>query len=174
MRAALGFILLAAAAGLLVGATRALTVEQIATNEVQREADLIANLLGGLPDPTAAARLCRTEVRGYASTIKLLVLPTELNQTDRTIESVRVLSHSETPGIGDFIELNKSPWIRGFDGLKSAGQPDATTALWLETLDAVTGATITRRAIIEGVASACPFEAPKGSDPLFGPGLDSQ
>jgi len=178
VRAALGFIAIAAVAGVLIGATRFATSERIERNQHLREAAIIAELLaagGNSRDPDSqrsttdvAARLCRTQVRGYAGLIKLLVLPDTLNAAERTIEAVRVLGHQETPGIGDFIELDNSPWILGFNNQKTLPQPTATSVLWQNQLDAMTGATITRRAVIEGVANACLFDAPRGADPLFG------
>ncbi len=176
MKAALGFLALAAAAGALIGVTRALTHESIAANKAAAEAAIIAELLGGAIDPDAAARLCRAEVRGYAGTISFLVLPRKQDTPERVLEAVRVVSHRETPGIGDFIELRNSNWMRSFDGLANQSETAATVALWDRQLDAVTGATITRRAMIEGIANACPAASPSdsrfapanGSDPLFG------
>jgi len=104
-------------------------------------------------------RLCTSEVRGYAGTIRLLVLPeannTAQNSEHKTITAVRVISHSETPGIGDFIELDKSNWILNFNSLILGADVDTTVNRMQVQLDAVTGATITRRAIINGVAKSC-------------------
>jgi len=160
MKAALGFILLAAVAGVLIGVTQASTLQKIADNEANAQAAVIAELLQGKSDPRAADRLCSAQVRGYAGTIRLLVLPdaSSDNMTGderKTITTVRVLSHTETPGIGDFIELDKSDWILGFDRLSLHADFDATVSAMRAQLDAVTGATITQRAIINGVASAC-------------------
>lgn len=48
---------------------------------------------------------------GYSGDIRLLV------GVDRTgaVAGVRVLSHRETPGLGDKIDLKKSSWILSFD-----------------------------------------------------------
>lgn len=173
MKQALGFIALALVAGVLIGTTRLWTTERIKRNQLEQQAAIIAELLGGTADPGASARLCRTEVRGYAGAIELLVLPDSRATAHRTLQSVRVLNHRETPGIGDFIELEKSNWILDFQGLQTRAQPSATIAQWRATLDAVTGATITRNAIIDGVASACPYSAPRGADPLFGAPIDT-
>ncbi len=54
---------------------------------------------------------------------------------------MRVVSHHETPGIGDVIETNRSGWILNF-GSRAA------------TIDGVTGATITTRAVIGAVDAA--------------------
>ncbi len=158
MKAALGFILLAIIAGVLIGSTRWLTTDRIAANQIAREEAVIRQMLGTNINNNAASRLCRTSVRGYAGAIELLVLPSA-SSTDlasaKHIEAVRVLQHRETPGIGDFITTDKSSWIHGFAGLQFQATPGDSAALWQNALDAVTGATITRRAVIKGVARAC-------------------
>jgi len=159
MKAAGSFILLAAIAGALIGLTRLATYQAIADNEANARAAIIADMLPSNPDPGAADRLCASEVRGYAGTVRLLVLPESMRTTKQnkqmTIAAVRVVAHSETPGIGDFIELDNSDWILGFNGLPVYAEFDATVTEMQQRLDAVTGATVTRRAIINGVANAC-------------------
>lgn len=66
---------------------------------------------------------------------------------------VRVLSHRETPGLGDPIERSKSDWILSFNG-RSLGDPPA--ADWTVkraggAFDQFTGATITPRAVVHAV-----------------------
>lgn len=160
MKPALGFIALAVIAGVLIGATRWLTTERIAANQTARDEAVIRELLGTSlsNNNKAASRLCRTSVRGYAGAIELLVLPSATN-TDPTqtnhIEAVRVLQHRETPGIGDFITTDNSQWILGFAKLQIQQTPRDSAEDWHTQLDAVSGATITRRAVIKGVANAC-------------------
>ncbi len=48
---------------------------------------------------------------GYSGNIHLIV---GVN-SDQSIAGVRVLAHTETPGLGDKIELKKSPWILAFN-----------------------------------------------------------
>jgi electron transport complex protein RnfG len=86
---------------------------------------------------------------GYNGKIYLLV---GVN-IDGRLAGVRVVKHAETPGLGDGIEIRKSPWIRAFDG-KSLDNPDADG--WRVKrdggeFDQLTGATITPRAIIAAV-----------------------
>ena len=173
MKAALSFILLAAVAGALIGITRFSTYQTIEDNEKSARAAIISEMLRRQPDPEAHDRLCASEVRGYAGTIRFLVLPEaeevlpeaeevlpeaeDVAQSiqQKTIAAVRVIAHTETPGIGDFIEIKKDNWILGFNALTLYTDFDATVREMNRQLDAVTGATITRRAIINGVASAC-------------------
>jgi H+/Na+-translocating ferredoxin:NAD+ oxidoreductase subunit G len=66
---------------------------------------------------------------------------------------VRVLSHRETPGLGDFIDSRKSNWIDQFKR-KSLAAPDTTRwALRRDggDFDQVTGASITSRAVVKAV-----------------------
>jgi len=86
---------------------------------------------------------------GYSGPVKLLVAV----RRDGTLGGVRVVSHRETPGLGDKIELEKSEWILGFDG-RSLGDPPA--ARWTVRkdggdFDQFTGATITPRIVVTAV-----------------------
>ena len=162
MKAALGFIALAVIAGALIGATRLLTTPHITANQVAREQTIVNEILGTdsnqVTDVAAIKRLCRTSVRGYAGNIDLLVLPDQAITTNAesiSVTAVRVFQHRETPGIGDFITTDSSEWIFGFAGLKWQQTPRDTNSAWNERIDAVSGATITRRAMIKGVANAC-------------------
>lgn len=154
--------MLAVIAATLIGATRWLTTPRITINQVARERAIINEILGTdsdqVTDIAAIEHLCRTTVRGYAGNIDLLVLPdqpTTTNTETISVTAVRVLQHRETPGIGDFITTDNSEWILGFAGLKWQQTPRDTNSLWNGQIDAVSGATITRRAIIKGVAHAC-------------------
>ena len=86
---------------------------------------------------------------GYSGPMKLLVAV----RTDGTLGGVRVVSHRETPGLGDKIELQKSDWILGFDN-RSLNNP--VLAGWGVkrdggVFDQFTGATVTPRSIVKSV-----------------------
>jgi len=86
---------------------------------------------------------------GYNAPIRLLVGLSP----NGVLTGVRVLSHRETPGLGDAIELRKSDWILQFDGKRLGDPPES---LWAVTkdggaFDALTGATVTPRAIVRAV-----------------------
>ena len=92
---------------------------------------------------------------GYSGDIKLL---TGVNR-DGSIAGVRVISHQETPGLGDKIDLKKSDWITIFNGL-SLQQPDIEN--WKVKkdggeFDQFTGATITPRAVVNQVKQVLLF-----------------
>lgn len=81
--------------------------------------------------------------------------------TSGTILGVRVLSHSETPGLGDRIEVKKTNWIKSFNGLSFA---KLARNLWGVKkdgghFDQFSGATITPRAVVRAVKSGLDFFA---------------
>ena len=75
------------------------------------------------------------------------------------ILGVRVLSHRETPGLGDDIELPRSSWIRSFDNLSMDALPDNQWQVRRDGgyFDQFTGATITPRAVVRSVYRALHF-----------------
>lgn len=88
---------------------------------------------------------------GYGGPIRLLLGV----RPDGTLTGVRVISHQETPGLGDAIEAERSDWIQAFAG-RSLGNP--TQSDWAVRkdggeFDQFTGATITPRAVVEAVAT---------------------
>ena len=93
--------------------------------------------------------------QGYGGKISLIM---SVDHTGRIL-GVRVLSHAETPGLGDRIEAQKDDWILGFNGL-SLGKPAA--ASWAVKkdggrFDQFSGATITPRAVIKAVREGLQF-----------------
>ncbi len=87
-----------------------------------------------------------TYPNGYSGNIRLL---TGIDVNGQLL-GVRVITHKETPGLGDKIETRKSDWIKGFSGL-SLTNPDSSG--WKVkrdggVFDQFTGATITPRAIV--------------------------
>ena len=93
--------------------------------------------------------------RGYAADIVLLMAV----DADARVLGVRVLKHSETPGLGDKIEVAKSQWITRFAGTS----PEAPTAArWAVRkdggeFDQFAGATITPRAVVKAVKGGLDF-----------------
>ncbi len=86
---------------------------------------------------------------GYSGKIQMII---GIN-LDGTIAGVRVISHKETPGLGDKIDLKKHDWILGFNG-KSLTNPKIEG--WKVKkdkgdFDQFTGATITPRAMVRQV-----------------------
>ena len=165
----------------LVGVTYEGTKERIAENERQALLDNLHELIPqsvhdndmftdviqvtdtallGVKGPTNVYRARKAEQpvaaviavespNGYSGTIKLLVA---VNYNGK-LAGVRVVSHKETPGLGDNIEIRRSDWILGFNGSTLI---DPNERGWEEkkdggVFDQFTGATITPRAIVGAV-----------------------
>jgi electron transport complex protein RnfG len=101
-------------------------------------------------DRPLAAIFASVAPDGYNAPIRLLI---GISVASGQVTGVRAVSHRETPGLGDRIEIAKSNWIRQFDGT-SANDPAA--AAWAVTkedgaFDSITGATVTARAVIRAV-----------------------
>jgi len=100
----------------------------------------------------AAAVLELLAPDGYSGNIRLLLGL----RPDGTIVAARVIDHRETPGLGDAIDTQRSDWIRQFTG-KSLDTEN--TKLWQlgqsnTQIDAITGATITSRAVLQAIHRA--------------------
>jgi electron transport complex protein RnfG len=106
----------------------------------------------GIKGLRVSALVWEVRGRGYAGDIRLILGV----DADGQVLGVRVLSHAETPGLGDKIELAKDDWILSFNGL-SLGAPPAEQ--WRVKkdggqFDAFSGATITPRAVVDAVRQA--------------------
>lgn len=106
-------------------------------------------------DKQVVATACKIFGYGYSGEISLIM---GLDR-DGKILGVRVLSHKETPGLGDKIELSRNQWILSFDG-KSLQTPNQ--AGWHVKkdggiFDQFTGATITPRAVVKAVKHGIDF-----------------
>ncbi len=88
--------------------------------------------------------------QGYGGTIRLLV---NLDMTQQRLIAARPLFHQETPGLGDQIDVDKSPWLQQF--ALPLNTPAAEVALVADggKIDAITGATITSRAVSNVMAA---------------------
>jgi electron transport complex protein RnfG len=93
--------------------------------------------------------------RGYSGEILVLMAV----DVDGKMLGARVLKHTETPGLGDKIEIAKDKWILSFNG-KSLGEPPADK--WGVkkdggVFDQFAGATITPRAVVKAVKGGMLF-----------------
>jgi len=101
---------------------------------------------------------------GYTGAIDLIV---GVN-ADGSIAGVRTLSHKETPGLGDKVDLKKSDWILGFNGrsLDNPGLQGWAVKKDKGVFDQFTGATITPRAVVAATHRALQY-ADANSSILF-------
>ncbi|MDP1635650.1 MAG: electron transport complex subunit RsxG [Gallionellaceae bacterium] len=133
-------------------------------NDIMRDKlDIPASDLLGTTDTTTAyrARLLNAPSAvvleaiapdGYGGKISLILAV----RASGELAGVRVVSHKETPGLGDYIELPKDPWIKGFDGKSRTEYKDADWKVKKDggRFDYMAGATITPRAVVKAVNRA--------------------
>jgi H+/Na+-translocating ferredoxin:NAD+ oxidoreductase subunit G len=106
--------------------------------------------------PTAAV-LEAIAPEGYGGDINLLVAI----RTSGEILGVRVVSDNETPGLGDYIEIAKSKWIKNFDGASQQRYNDDDWQVKKDggKFDYMAGATISPRAVVKAVHHALQYFA---------------
>ena len=109
-------------------------------------------LKGGQP---SAIILQAVAPDGYSGSIRLLVGI----HADGRLAGVRVLAHKETPGLGDKIELAKSPWVLAFNGKSLVDPGEAGWGVKKDqgVFDQFAGATITPRAVVKAVHHALQY-----------------
>ncbi|MBV2091361.1 MAG: electron transport complex subunit RsxG [Candidatus Thiodiazotropha sp. (ex. Lucinisca nassula)] len=93
--------------------------------------------------------------KGYAGDIRLIM---GINSKGEVL-GVRVLSHAETPGLGDKIEVAKDDWILGFNdhSLDNTSNQQWRVKKDGGKFDQFSGATITPRAIVTAVHDGLVF-----------------
>ena len=127
--------------------------------------DLQATRLLGNPEPPAAwlatrqgspsAVLLKARAKGYEGPIQLLLAI----RPDGRLLAVKVLSHRETPGIGDRIEATRSSWLEIFKSHSLASYPNEEWRVKADRgqFDEIAGATITSRAVVTATQHALQF-----------------
>ena len=92
---------------------------------------------------------------GYSGNITLLVAI----GYQGNILGVRVVSHRETPGLGDPIEIERSNWIEGFTGRTLSNPGDLGWHVRRDggEFDQFTGATITPRAVVKAAYNSLQY-----------------
>ena len=102
-----------------------------------------------------------TAPNGYAGKIRLLVGV----DARGAITGVRVVSHKETPGLGDYIDRAKSDWIDQFNGLALTRDSEWKVKKDGGRFDAMAGATVSPRAVVGAVANTLRFVAAERAKP---------
>lgn len=90
-----------------------------------------------------------TSRRGYSGDIRVLL---GIDENGKLL-GVRVLQHTETPGLGDKIEVSRNDWITRFSGKSLGDPPEAQWAVKKDggPFDQFAGATITPRAVVNAI-----------------------
>jgi len=173
----------------VIATTQVTTVDRIAQNEREQKAkalyeivprssidndlledtvEIVAPTLQGHSDPVTVYRARKNGV--VTSVILPLVAPDGYSgiitliagiNADGSVAGVRVLTHKETPGLGDKVDTKKSDWVYSFNGLSKQGSSDSRWAVKRDggEFDQFTGATITPRAIVGAVSRALDYFA---------------
>jgi len=94
---------------------------------------------------------------GYAGPIKMIMGI----DAEGKVLGVRVITHRETPGLGDKIQVNKGDWITRFNGLSVGNPPIEQWKVKKDggQFDQFAGATITPRAVLRGLREGLTFFA---------------
>jgi len=149
LQSILALVSIALVCATLLAGTRALTTSQITANHARladselrallgREVGLVAeNWIDDLWLRCDGSLIGRARIAGYAGPIELLVAL----RGDRLgrLAGVRITRHQETPGIAEFLNQPDTGWL--------AALKDSDVAE-LDATDAVTGATITSKAVL--------------------------
>lgn len=159
------FLVIGVGCAALLAATVHLTRARIERNHAAREAGTILRLTR-LDQPPATGTwegdvwaacdgtlLMRGEAQGYGGPIRWM-LAAATTGGDRRIRRVLVTDHKETPGIADFLNDPDHEWLLGFAGRGA----DAAE------VEAVSGATITTRALARSLGDALSRPLPSPAD----------
>jgi electron transport complex protein RnfG len=110
--------------------------------------------------------------QGYAGEIRLIL---GLDASGEIL-GVRVLSHAETPGLGDKIEAEKTDWILGFNGLALSNLPAEQWQVKKDggRFDQFSGATITPRGVVKAIKQGLDFYRDHRTELLNPPVINTQ
>lgn len=99
----------------------------------------------------------------YNGPMKFLI---GVNVEDISVAGVRVTEHSETPGFAEYIEVDKSDWLLSFNGKFFSSTFNERQVVFKDgkPVDQLSGATITRKAVIRQVRKILSFY--QMADPL--------
>lgn len=119
----------------------------------------------------AAAVLEVVAPDGYSGKIKMIVAI----RADGQVSGVRVVTHNETPGLGDYIEIAKNRWIRIFEGKSLSNYADQDWKVKKDggKFEHMAGATVTPRAVVKAVHKSLKYFA-QNEDKIFSLPADNQ
>jgi Na+-translocating ferredoxin:NAD+ oxidoreductase subunit G len=167
-------LIITAIAGLLLGAAHSVTLEPIAKQEQMTKAaamkvilpkadefkakqvaleGIIKEVNEGTASGKTAGYAIKVAPKGYGGAIEVMVGIS----TEGKVEGIKILSHSETPGLGANATQPKfsnqfagKPISKELQVVKTAPSAD-------NQVEAITGATITSKAVTNGVNEAVKF-----------------
>ncbi|MHB1591102.1 MAG: RnfABCDGE type electron transport complex subunit G, partial [Sulfuricella sp.] len=101
---------------------------------------------------------------GYGGNIRMIVAI----KADGEVSGVRVVTHHETPGLGDYIDIAKNSWIRIFEGKSLSKYADQDWKVKKDggKFEYMAGATVTPRAVVKAVHKSLKYFA-QNQDMIF-------
>jgi len=129
----------------------------LAPDELLGNDDTTVVYRGRLKNLPSIAVMQATAPDGYGGRINLIIAIFR----DGRIGGVRVISHNETPGLGDYIDIAKNEWIKVFDGISLDNRKVSDWKVKKDggTFDYMAGATVTPRAMVKAVHRALQYYA---------------
>lgn len=123
--------------------------------EVKDQKNHSITIYRGFKGSQVSALAWQISEQGFSGEIRMIIGV----DTDGQILGVRVIAHSETPGLGDKIEEKKGNWILDFNGLSLGNPPVEKWKVKKDggQFDAFSGATITPRAVVKGITDSLAF-----------------
>ena len=127
----------------------------VASKEDKLGADETSVYMARMDGKVSAVSFRLQALGGYSGAISLIMGVDK----EGNVLGVRVISHAETPGLGDKIEVSKSSWILSFNGYSLGNLSVDQWAVKKDggKFDQFSGATITPRAIVNAVHQGLEF-----------------
>lgn len=136
-----------------------LSAEEVAAAGVSmpagRSAAAISGVYKATKDGAVAGYCLEVQPKGFGGTMTMIVGIL----ADQTVAGVKVTGHAETPGLGAKSQSDPA-WIAQYVGQAADGQ--IAVSKDGGSIDAITGATITSRAVTDGVNTAAGYVATLG------------
>lgn len=132
-----------------------LEVPEEVSSPADKNAIPITGVYKATVDGQPAGYCVEVQPKGFGGAIKMMV---GIN-ADATVAGIKVTSHAETPGLGAKAQSD-AEWVKNYQG-KAADGALAVTKDGGE-INAITGATITSRAVTNGVNAAASYVAELG------------
>ena len=144
---------------------------ELAADKLLGNDDTTVAYLGRLRGQPSIAVMQVIAPDGYSGKISLILSI----RSDGKVGGVRVISHKETPGLGDYIEIARSKWITNFDSKSLDDPKDSDWKVKKDggQFDYMAGATITPRAVVKAVHKALQYYA-QHRDEMFKPHTPAQ
>lgn len=140
---------------------------QLAADKLLGYDETVVAYLGYLNNQPSIAVLQAIAPDGYGGKINLVVAI----RSDGSVSGVRVVSHRETPGLGDYIDIAKNKWITVFNDTSLENRKSGEWKVKKDggAFDYMAGATVTPRAVVKAVHKALQYYA-QHRDELFAAG----